>query len=173
MANTTTTDSDDIINRQIVVDILQREGGAKVTNNPADRGGRTQYGIAEASNPKAWLDQKVTLEEATDIYLSRYLEAPGFGKIKDPRLRAQVVDFGVNSGPGIVTVKLQQLTKMEPDGILGPKSLAAINAADPMILGNKLALERIKMIGRIVNKNPSQATFLNGWIARALEFIRL
>lgn len=167
------TTTENLINRQIVHDIIEREGGAKVTNNPRDKGGRTQYGIAESANPGAWRDDKVTLDEAIEIYLNRYLEAPGFGKIVDPKLRAQVVDFGVNSGPGIAIVKLQQLVKVEADGVLGPKSLAAINAADPTILGNKLALERIKMIGRIVNKNPSQATFLNGWISRALEFIRL
>lgn len=167
------TTTNDTINSQIISDIIEREGGAKATNNPADKGGRTQFGIAERSHPKAWVDGKVTLEEARAIYLERYLEAPGFGKIEDPRLRAQLADFGVLSGPAMAIQKLQFLLKQEVDGVLGPKTLTAANSADPILLANKLALERVKMIGRIVGKNPSQATFLNGWLDRALSFMRL
>lgn len=160
-------------NDAIIDDIIQREGGATVTNDPADRGGRTQYGIAERSHPQAWVDGKVTLEEARDIYRQRYLEAPGFGKIEDPRLRAQLVDFGVNSGPGVAIQKLQEILKVDVDGVLGPKTLTAIAAYDPNLLNNKLALARVRMIGRIVNKNPSQAKWLNGWLERALSFLHL
>lgn len=165
MANTT--------NDAIIDDIIRREGGSTVTNDPADRGGRTQYGIAERSHPSAWVDGKVTLEEARDIYRQRYLEAPGFGKIEDPRLRAQLVDFGVNSGPGVAIQKLQEILKVDVDGVLGPKTLTAIAAYDPNLLNNKLALARVRMIGRIVNKNPSQAKWLNGWLERALSFLHL
>lgn len=165
--------TNEAINDKIISDIIQREGGSKATNIAADKGGRTQYGIAERDNPEAWLDQKVTLEEAREIYRRKYLEAPGFGQIEDPRLRAQLVDFGVNSGPGIAIQKLQGLLKVEQDGVLGPKTLAAANAADPIILNNKLARERILMIGRIVQKNPSQSKFLVGWISRAFEFLHL
>lgn len=168
MENTT----NDTINRQIIADILQREGGSVATNDSIDRGGRTQFGISERAHPQAWVDNKVTLEEAVDIYRRRYLEAPGFGKIEDPRLRAQLTDFGVLSGPACAIQKLQLILKQEADGVLGPKSLAAANSADPIILSNKLALERVKMIGRIVNKNPSQSRFLNGWLERALSFCR-
>lgn len=163
----------EITNEQIIAEVIAREGGSAATLTAADAGGRTQYGIAERANPQAWLDGKVTLEEATDIYRHRYLEAPGFGKVEDSKLRSQLVDFGVNSGPGMAIQKIQALVKAEPDGVLGPKTLAAINAADPILLNNKLALERVKMIGRIVNKNPSQSKFLNGWLERALSFMRL
>lgn len=157
----------------LIDEIIKREGGAKATNNPKDKGGRTQYGIAEASNPSAWKDDKVTYEEARSIYDAKYIKGPGFDRIQDERLKAQMVDFGVTSGPALAIQKIQALVKVEVDGILGPKTLAAINAHDPVLLNNKLALERVKMIGRIVQKNPSQATFLNGWLSRAIEFIKL
>lgn len=163
-----------ITNDSIINDIIEREGGATATNNPLDRGGRTQYGIAERSHPKAWLDGQVTLEEARDIYRKRYLEAPGFDKIGNPDLRAQLVDFGVNSGPGVAIQKLQEIVGTEVDGVLGPKTLQLVNShPEPKRLSNQLALARVKMIGRIVNKNPAQAKFLNGWLTRALEFLHL
>ena len=156
----------------LIDDIIAREGGAKATNNPKDKGGRTQYGIAEHANPKAWQDGKVTYEEARAIYDAKYVRGPGFDKVTDEKLQAQLVDFGVTSGPSIAIAKVQGILKVDQDGILGPKTLSAINSSDPVILSNKLALERVKMIGRIVAKNPSQATFLNGWLNRALEFMR-
>lgn len=161
------------INNKIIDDIITREGGPTFTNDPTDSGGRTQHGISERAHPKAWLDNQVTLDEARAIYRQRYLDSPGFAQIKDPRLRAQLVDFGVNSGPAVAIQKLQGLLKQDVDGILGPKTLSAANAAEPILLNNKLALERVKMIGRIVNKNPAQAKFLNGWLSRALEFLHL
>ena len=156
----------------LIDDIIKREGGSIETNNPKDKGGRTKYGISERSNPQAWADGTITLDEARAIYTAKYLKGPGFDRITDQKLQAQLVDFGVTSGPAIAITKLQAVLKVEQDGVLGPKTLAAIEAADPAILSNKLALERVKMIGRIVAKNPSQATFLNGWLNRAIEFIQ-
>lgn len=143
---------------------------AVVTNDPADRGGRTQWGISEKHNPQAWLDGKVTEPEARAIYEQKYVVGPGFDKVADPRLRAQLVDFGVPSGPSMAIMKLQGLVGAKIDGVLGPKTLALVNAAEPVRLNNQLALERVKMIGRIVHKNPSQSKFLNGWLNRAIEF---
>ena len=53
---------------KIIDDVLEREGGAAVTNLPEDRGGRTQYGISERFHKDAWADGKVTKAEARTIY---------------------------------------------------------------------------------------------------------
>lgn len=154
----------------LIDDIIHREGGSTATNLKNDKGGRTQYGISEKANPAAWADDKVTYTEARDIYAAKYIRGPGFDKISDPRVQAQMVDFGVNSGPPLAITKVQEILHLPADGILGPKTLAAINAADPVTLNNKIALSRIKMIGRLVSKNPKQVEFLNGWLNRAIEF---
>lgn len=158
--------------KEIIDEILIAEGGPKLTNDPADAGGRTQWGISERSNPQAWTDGHVTEAEARAIYERKYVQAPGFDKIKDSKLQAQLVDFGVTSGPAIAVQKLQEILRVKVDGILGPKTLAAIEVEDPRYLSNKLAASRIQMIGRIVQKNPSQIKWLNGWINRAISFIR-
>lgn len=158
--------------KDIIDDVIRREGGEKATNDDQDKGGRTQYGISEKSHPGAWQDGSVSREEAEAIYAAKYVTGPGFDRISDSRLQAQMVDFGVTSGPAMAIQKVQSLVGQEPDGVLGPKTIAAIQAEDPILLNNKLALERVKMIGRIVNKNPSQAKFLNGWLSRALDFMR-
>lgn len=154
----------------IITEIEVEEGGAKVTVNPTDRGGRTQYGIAEASNPAAWADGVVTEQEARAIYLKKYVEVPGFDTIPPP-LQVQLIDFGVNSGPMIAIMKLQTILGVPSDGVLGPGTRAALAKADIMKVNNLLVAARIRMIGQIVKKTPSQLTFLGGWLDRSLEFL--
>lgn len=158
--------SDDIIG-----DILVREGGSKATNDPKDGGGRTQWGISETSNPEAWKDGKVTEQEAREIYERKYVRGPGFDKIKDKGLRAQLIDFGVTSGPFIAIQKLQHIVGVEEDGVLGPETLKAIDAMHPSDVSDSLVALRVIMIGKIVSKNPSQLKFLTGWLTRAVEFL--
>lgn len=140
---------------------------AIITNRKNDLGGRTQWGISEPANPQAWQDGKVTEDEARSIYHRKYIKP--FEGVQDERLLAQMVDFGVTSGPGLVAQKVQEILQLEVDGIVGPHTLEAINSADPIRLNNQLALARIKMIGRIVHNRPAQAENINGWINRALS----
>lgn len=158
---------------KLIDDIIQREGGAKTTNDPKDKGGRTQYGISEKSFPEAWKDDKVTEQEAREIYLTKFVIGPGFSKIPPSHAKIQsiLVDWGVNSGPVIAIQNLQRLLVVPVDGVFGPGTLAALIAADPQLLAAKLCRSRVQMIARVVQKNPSQLKFLTGWLDRALSFI--
>mgnify|MGYP001616203336 CR=1 FL=1 len=155
----------------IITQIEVREGGAKVTNDPADPGWRTQWGISERSNPEAWKDGVVTEAEARAIYERKYVHGPGFSKVVDVALMAQLVDYGVNSGPAIAIQKVQEILHLDVDGILGPLSLKAINEADARSLNNKLVAARVRMIARIVQKRPEQLKYLYGLVDRALDFM--
>lgn len=158
-------------NDEIITSVEQREGGAKVTDDPLDLGGKTQWGISEKSNPEAWKDGRVTESEARAIYMQKYLVGPGFDKVNDPTLRAQLVDFGVNSGPMVAIQKLQAILDVKIDGILGPKSIQAINAGDARKMGNYLVVARVRMICNLTAKNPSQVKFLVGLVDRAFQFL--
>ena len=154
----------------IITDVIRREG--KPTNDPVDRGGRTQYGISEAAHPAAWADGKVDEAEARAIYLRKYVRGPGFGQLPSGTLQAQLVDFGVTSGPHLAITFLQRILGVHVDGVLGPETLAALVARDLRAVNNLLVGERIKLIGRLVAKKPTQVKYLNGWLTRALEFLQ-
>lgn len=156
----------------IVDDVIQREGGAKVTNDTHDGGGRTQYGISERANPEAWADGKVTEAEARAIYEQKYVIYPGFHHVQDDHLRAHLVDFGVNSGPQVAISKLQEILGVIVDGILGVKTLAALTQRHADDVNNRLVASRVLMIGRIVQKVPSQLKYLVGWLDRSLSFMK-
>lgn len=153
----------DIISNEIKIE------GAP-TNDPADKGGRTAFGISEKSNPSAWANGAPTEAMARAIYQQKYVTGPGFDKIEDSGLQSQLVDYGVNSGPMIAIQKLQAIVGVEVDGVLGPATLAAIPSFPN--LNNLLVGARIRMIGKIVQKNPSQLKYLEGWLDRALQFVK-
>ena len=155
---------------QIIERIIEREGHA--TDDPVDRGGRTERGISERSHPEAWADGKVTEEEARAIYWRLYIHGPGIDQIQDRALQEQLADFGVTSGPSQAIKTLQKVLQVEPDGILGPLTLARIAALDPIFLGNRLAEARAEFYIGIVIRRPDQIKFLKGWVRRAMRFVR-
>ena len=157
-------------NDDIIHDVLAREGDQE-TNDPLDHGGRTKYGISERANPEAWADGHVTEEEAKHIYTQKYITGPGFDHVIDFHLRAQLVDFGVNSGPSIAIMKLQEILHVPIDGLLGPQTLDALALVHPEAVSNGLVAARVRMICRIVKRDPGQLKFLSGWIDRALEVL--
>lgn len=156
---------DDIIDA-----ILEREG-SEYTDDPADRGGPTKWGITIPDLPigsTAETVQALTRERAVEIYRQKYILSPGFGTIPLP-LRAQVVDCGVLHGVTTAVRMLQEALGVPVDGKLGPLTLRAVDGTPNV--GNKLAIVRLKYIARIVQKNPSQAKWLAGWVNRATSFI--
>ena len=157
----------------IVSDVIKREGGSTATNDPSDRGGRTQYGISERVHPEAWTDNKVTEKEAREIFLAKYVVWPGYHRIpaSHQKVQAQLIDFGVLSGPNIATQKLQLVLGAKPDGIFGTKTLATLVTRDQREVCNLLAVRRALMIGRLVKKNPTDLVYLNGWLDRVLSFV--
>jgi len=154
----------------IITEVIKREGSA--TNDPTDAGGRTEYGISEAANPEAWADGKVTEAEAREIYERKYVIGPGFDKITDPHLQAHLIDYGVNSGPMIAIMKLQEILHVDVDGVLGPQTLGTLAQTSLDVVNNALVASRVKMICKIVQRNPSQLKYLSGWCNRSLEWLK-
>ena len=158
---------------KIIDEVLEREGGARVTNDPSDSGGRTQYGIAERSNPTAWKNGPPTEKEARAIYLQKYVIGPGYHRIPPTHKKTQVmlIDYGVNSGPTIATQKVQEIVGAEVDGVLGNETLNKLVRWDDRALCNALAAARMKMVCRLVQKRPKDLKFLYGWVDRITSFI--
>jgi lysozyme family protein len=160
----------------IISSLIDREGG--FTNHPNDLGGPTNYGITQATL-QWWLKRPVTLNDikaitptlASEIYTALYVKNPGFDQLDVPEyLQSQLIDFGVNSGPRLVVMKLQGLLGVTQDGDIGPETKAALLKSEPRALNNRLAIERLKMVGRIISRDKSQAVFAAGWINRACSF---
>lgn len=161
---------------QIVSDIMAAEGWPKFTDAAGDRGGPTKGGITLGAlssflGHAAMVDELKALPEATArvIYERDYIERPGFGRIIDERLMAYLVDIAVTSGQATAIRYLQRTCGVTDDGILGPQTAAAANAMDPARLLHKLIAYRATKLAALVQTDPSQIKWIEGWIARAVK----
>lgn len=60
----------------------------------------------------------------------------------------------------------QRILGVPADGIVGPQTIAAVNAMDPMELHFRIKNDRIRFIDEICRCNPSQERFRKGWLNR-------
>jgi lysozyme family protein len=159
-------------------DIIVREGGDRETNDPADPGGRTKYGISERGNPDLWKDGPPTYAKARARYIERYVMP--FNGIKDHSLLVQLVDWGVTSGPKAVVQILQQLVGAKVDGVLGPKTVEKVeNYPGGMLWGYQvpgplrlnLAINQARAIhyASITKARPTSLRFILGWLNRTFS----
>lgn len=175
---------------KIIADILAREGWPTYSNEPADRGGPTKGGITLRSwreftgNPFATVDDLKALTDAQGeaFYRHRHIISPNFDRIDDPYLRDLVVDCGVHHGVSRASKWLQRVVGTRRDGIVGDKTLSAVQAADARVLMLGIISHRIRLFGRLIGRDPElkraskagfhlQARWAGGWNNRAADFI--
>lgn len=156
---------------------MRREGGFKLHEVPGDRGGVTYAGIARNMNPKwpgwAFIDRGETppTEMVRDFYREAFWN-PIKGDDLHPDIAADLFDFAVNSSaayqPKLACKLAQIVAGVQPDGVIGPKSVAALNAVGPKNFKVLFFIAKVKRYAEIVNKNRTQGKFLLGWINRSL-----
>lgn len=91
--------------------------------------------------------------------------------IENPFLKNQITDWAAQSGPAVAAREVQAILGIAVDETLGATTIAAINAADPASLSQKIVAARIRMIVRVVQRSPAQLKDLHTYINRALEFL--
>jgi lysozyme family protein len=90
----------------------------------------------------------MSLATADQIYAEKYATACRFNDL-NPGKDVEVLDTGVNSGPSRsikIAQKVVGFTGNDVDGVLGPKTLAAINAYDPVGFINDFSAARLRFL---------------------------
>jgi lysozyme family protein len=149
---------------QAVQKTLIHEGG--YVNNPADKGGPTKYGITQADMPNLNI-ATINQSQAESYYLEHYWK-PLYSQITDQSIAEKLFDMGVLFGVG-TAVKLLQITvaktiSIVSDGNFGPNTLAAVNQETNLLPAYRATLLNHCM--NIVNVNPEDSVFVNGWVNR-------
>lgn len=151
--------------------LFRHEGG--FADHPRDPGGATKYGITRATL-SAWRDRPVsktdvrrlTQAEAAAIYRARYWTVVKADALPDG-VDYCVFDAAVNSGPARAAKWLQAAVRVTQDGVIGPKTLAAANAADPARLVEDLCDIRLAFLRGL----STWSVFGRGW-ERRVEAVR-
>ena len=168
---------------QMIDDVIRREGG--YVDHPRDRGGPTNFGITQATlsrhlgRPASADDvRRLSRAVAAEIYRRGYYEAPRIQALP-ARAQAFVFDAAVNHGPDRALRFVQQVCNaagfgpVTVDGKCGPHTSRAAAEAD-RVMGDwflaALVEERRNFYLALVESDPGQRVFLNGWLNRLAEF---
>ena len=146
--------------------ILRWEGG--YVDHPEDPGGATNRGITQATL-SSWRGRPVskdevralTVGETKAIYRARYWDRVRGDELPAP-LAVMAFDTAVLSGPSAAAKALQRAIGANPDGAIGPLTIAAARAADLRQSVGRFYDERLAFLQRLSH----WPTFGRGWKRR-------
>lgn len=153
-------------------------------NDPADSGGATMVGVTIGTfteycrrkglaKPTVEHLRNITYRQWLDILKTLYWDRWKADSILSQSVAEILVDWVWASGKYGITIP-QKVLGVTPDGIVGKKTLAAVNAQDPAKFFAKIVAERKAYIDRICIIRPANNKFKKGWLNRlnALKFNR-
>ncbi|MBT9922944.1 glycoside hydrolase family 108 protein [Bacteroides uniformis] len=182
--------------------ILRWEGG--FVNDPTDRGGATNKGVTITTWRQVGYDKDgdgdidvddlklLTNEDVRNrVLVPHYWNRWKADTINDQKIANILVDWVWASGSHGIKIP-QRLLGVNVDGIVGPKTIEAVNFADPKSLFLAIYDERVKFINNIVERSVSeyekkigrkatetellkytQKRFRKGWLNRLSELKNL
>lgn len=87
-------------------------------------------------------------------------------KISNASIALMMVDWCWLNGATTAIRQMQAAFGLVTDGIIGAKSLAALNASPGNVVFERLKTARIRSYDKIVAARPSQRQFYSGWVNR-------
>lgn len=141
-------------------------------NDPDDNGGATMMGITLSTyrqffgKDKTVNDLKsITDDEWETIFRKGYWDKAKCDQIKDDDIALLIADMCWGSGSVTAIKKVQKCLGLVDDGIVGSKTLAALNVERPRYVFNILWNMRYEWLHRIAEKGNNKK-FLRGWLNR-------
>lgn len=159
--------------------ILKWEGG--FVNDPDDLGGATNKGVTlstymqycrKKGYPVPTVERLKNLSdrEWTEILKTMYWDRWKADQIESQSVANILVDWVWASGNYGIKIP-QKLIGVTVDGIVGPKTIDAVNSRNPRELFDMIKIARFDFIEEICRKRPANNKFKRGWINRINDFV--
>jgi lysozyme family protein len=152
--------------------VLAHEGG--FVRNPFDPGGASNFGITRRTLARARRRdagdedvRQLSKREAGTIYRRFYWDAIRASEMP-AGVALAVFDFAVNSGVRRASRLLQSILNADVDGVVGPRTLAALSRTDGPDLIRRLTRARLGFLARL----STWPIFGRGWRRRVLSVER-
>ena len=182
--------------------ILAWEGG--FANDPIDRGGATNKGVTLATWKQVGYDKdgdgdidvddlkRITTDDAVNVVMKpHFWDRWKADNIHSQNIANILVDWVWGSGKHGIVIP-QRLLGVKADGIVGTKTISAVNFADPNQLFNAIYNARVKFLRNVAANSVAayekkigrratnaekmrytKARFLNGWLRRLSDIKKL
>lgn len=153
--------------------IKKWEGG--YADDADDAGGCTMAGITIATFQKYFGKDKtcddlrfITQGEWLMIFKDGFWDKMKADQIENQSIAQLVVDMAWMSGTYWAIRKMQKAIGVKDDGIIGPKTLAALNAKPHKVVFDKLWQMRYIWLHNIAKKGNNKK-YLKGWLNRLYD----
>lgn len=154
--------------------LLKWEGG--YVCDPDDLGGATNMGVTIETyraycrknglpHPSLARLKRMTKKEWREIVRTMYWERFGADGIASQSVANICVDWLWLSG-SVAIKRVQEIVGVKVDGIVGVKTLAAINSRSPLSLFGAIKQARKEHIDEICEARPKNEKFRRGWLNR-------
>lgn len=168
---------------------MPHEGG--FVDDPDDPGGATNWGVSLAYlqrlDPELRrelgdidADGDVDVEDirampadrALEIYHRQWWQRFSYGQLATP-VGVKIFDLSINMGPSQAHKLLQRAVRgaggqaIADDGVIGPNTLAAVDAVVTERLLAALRSEAAGFYRALVAARPARGKYINGWLNRA------
>ena len=156
--------------------LFQRARKTGWADDPDDLGGQTMVGVTMATyeeycrrkgypKPTTGRLMDLSYNDWKSILKMLYWDRWNADEIRSQSIAEIVCDFVWASGVHGIKVP-QDLVGVIPDGIVGPKTLAAVNSRNPRELFDQIKIAGFDFIEDICRERPANNKFKRGWMNR-------
>lgn len=161
--------------------VIENEG--RYVKDPDDPGGETYCGISrknwskwggwitiDIAKTKSGFPNNFNLDnEVAEFYRVNFWDKIQGDKIESQEVAESIYDFAVNSGISVSVGLAQMVVGAKADGVIGAKSIEAINQFDIKHFLAAFTVAKIARYAGLVKKNPVLKKYFYGWVLRSLE----
>lgn len=122
----------------------------------------SKYGVSSDSINRFY---KMSQSDWASIFLPLFWNRLNASKINSQRIADILVNWGWAAGPRVPAIAVQRLVNVDPDGVIGNNTIAAINKANEPQLFAALQNANYQFFNEL-GQRPQYSGNLKGWINR-------
>ena len=124
-----------------------------------------EYEVVQLASERLYADKELT-DQVKDYYKANYWDKFKGDRILPFDIANLIFIFGVNAGMKVAIKKAQRIVGVEADGIVGAKTISALNSFSPLKFIEFYKKAQVEYYTSLATAKPHLRQYLNGWLRR-------